>query len=119
MNTVAFISIIKVNKIMSRVKSGSRYWAFCYRTALQESFYLHSKSVWDKYFIQQAFKSNVCNLTVLNHDSIIDFKSVTYFPEHAKVLSDQCYHNSNNNLPGSSKSNKVKWANIVQLKFME
>ena len=66
-----------------------------------------------------AIWHNVCNLTVLNHDSIIDFKSVTYFPEYAKVLSDQCYHNSNNNLPGSSKSNKVKWANIVQLKFME
>ena len=24
-----------------------------------------------------------CNLTVLNHDDIIDFKSVAYFPEYA------------------------------------
>ena len=69
--------------------------------------------------IQQAFKPNVCNLTVLNHDGIIGFKSVAYFLEYAKVLSEKCYKDTNDNVPGFSKSNKVKWSNIVQLKFME
>lgn len=70
-------------------------------------------------FIQQSFPSNVCNLTVFSHDGIIDFKSVTYFPKYAKVLFDKCYEYSSDNVPGSSKSNKIKWSNIVQVKFME
>ena len=58
-------------------------------------------------------------MTVLNYDDITDFKSVAHFPEYAKILFDKCYKDTNDNEPGSSKSNKVKWANIVQLKFTE
>ena len=61
-----FISLIKVYKIMSRTKSGSRYCLFCYRTTLQEPFYFHFSSLGDKY---------LSNLTVLNDDGIIDFES--------------------------------------------
>lgn len=73
--------------------------------------------MWGK--IQQAFKSNVCNLTVLNHEGIIDIKSVAYLPEYAKVLSGKCYEDTNNNVPDFSISNKAKWSNVVQLKLME
>lgn len=54
-------------------------------------------------------------MTVLNHDDIIDFKSMAYFLGYAKVLSGKCYEDTNNKAPSSSKSNKVKWSNIVKL----
>ena len=44
--------------------------------------------------------------------------SVAYFPEYAKVLFDKYYKDTNNIIPSSSKSNKVRWFNIVQLKFI-
>ena len=58
-------------------------------------------------------------LTVLNPDGIIDFKSVAYFPDYAKVLSEKCYKNKKDNAPGSSKLDKVKWSNIVQMKLIK
>ena len=58
-------------------------------------------------------------MTVINHDDIIDFKRVAYFPEYAKVLSDKCYEETNDNAPRYSKSNKVKLSNVVQLMFIE
>lgn len=44
---------------------------------------------------------------------------MAYFPESEKVLSDKCYEDTNDNVPGSLKSNILKWSNIVQLTFME
>ena len=81
--------------------------------------FINTPVQWEASVVKQAFKSDVSNLTVLNHDDIIDFKSVAYFPEYAKLLSDKCYKDTNNNVPSSSKSNKVKWSNVVQLKFIE
>ena len=45
-------------------------------------------------------------------------KSAAHFPEHPIVLSDKCYEGTTNIVPGSSKSNKVRWSNIAQLKFI-
>ena len=67
---------------------------------------IYTPSQWET-SIQQAFKSNVCNLIVLNHDDRIGLKSVGYFPAYVKVLSDKYYEDTKDILPGSSKSNKV------------
>ena len=63
---------------------------------------IYTPSQWET-SIQQAFKSNVCNLIVLNYDD----RSVGYFPAYVKVLSDKYYEDTKDILPGSSKSNKV------------
>ena len=65
---------------MSRIKSGSTLdTAHSLIEQHWKNRFIYTPNQWET-SIQQAFKSNVCNLTELNHDDIIDFKSVAFFP---------------------------------------
>ena len=56
--------------------------------------------------IKQAFKKNICELKVLMHDDLVDFKSIDKFPEYSEVLQDKCQ------VVESGKKKKVMWASI-------
>ena len=67
--------------------------------------------------IQQAFKTNFYQVTVLSLDDITDFKSSLYFPQYSTVLAGKCFPE----VLGVSKTKlkKVMWSKIVQLKVIE
>lgn len=44
---------------------------------------------------------------------------MVHFPEYAKVLPDNCFEDTNDNVTGCSKQNKIKCSNIIHLKFPE
>ena len=55
----------------------------------------------------QAFNANVCSVTLLMHQDILDFKSVSAFPEFKEILTDKCFH----------KGKKVRWSEIKHVMF--
>ena len=84
----------------------SHYWnRFLYTPSQRES------------TLQQPFKTNFCQVTVLNFNDIIDFKSSLYIFQYSTVLAGKCFLE----VVGESKT-KLKTiirSEIVQLKVTE
>ena len=89
---------------------------------------IYTPAEWEA-VIKCAFKKHPCNLTVLEHKDILDFKSTNAFPDYSLVLSDkteeimskeqkekQKQHNEEIGMP-NRKVDKVFWSEIVSIKF--
>ena len=89
---------------------------------------LYTPSEWEA-LIQCSFKKNRCNMNVLDHSTIIDFKNADAFPEYADVYSDKTIEvmtkeniekqKSLNDSLGlkNRKPDKIYWSEIVDLMF--
>ena len=85
---------------MNRIKNGFRYCSFCYRTSLQESFYLHSKSMGDKHV---SLMHAILQYSIMMVSLIL---KEWHISQIMQIFSDKCCKDTKDNAPGSSKSNK-------------
>lgn len=90
---------------------------------------IYTPAEWET-IIKCSFKKNVCDVIVLEHKDIIDFKNVDAFPEYKLVFNDKVEEimseeqkknqrmlNENMNL-ATRKVSKIYWSEIVEIKFI-
>ena len=73
--------------------------------------FIYTTSEWE-WTIKEAFKKNDCDIKVMMHDDILNFRSAVAFPEYADVLNDKCFI-----LDSEGKKKKVMWSSIKQVMF--